>query len=103
MRVKYFDIFGLRGKIKMSANTPQCIVEANYHIVLDGVVHQWVGIGWIPVRDATPDDEKLPQVSSPHCSLCKHYDVLKDKTMYCFKSHKRITARKRPCKNYLEQ
>lgn len=74
-----------------------------YHIVLDGVVHQYVGIGWVPVRDATPEDENLPQVFSPHCSQCKHYDVLKDKKMYCFKSHKCITARKRPCKDYSEQ
>ena len=65
--------------------------------------HQYVGIGWVPVRDATPEDENLPQVFSPHCSQCKHYDVLKDKKMYCFKSHKCITARKRPCKDYSEQ
>lgn len=103
MKVKYFDIFGLRGNIKMSVNPPQCIVDANFHIVLDGVVHQYVGIGWVPVRDATPEDENLPQVFSPHCSQCKHYDVLKDKKMYCFKSHKCITARKRPCKDYSEQ
>ena len=104
MKVKYFDIFGLRGRIKMSANPPQCIVDANYYIVLDGIVHQYVGIGWIPVREATPEDyENLPLVFTPHCSHCKYYDVLKDKTMYCFKTHKRITARKKPCKDYSER
>ncbi len=54
MRVKYYDIFGMRGQIKMSVNPPQCIVDANFHIVLDGVVHQYVGIGWVPDRDAHP-------------------------------------------------
>ncbi len=104
MKVKYSDIFGLRGAIKMSANPPQCIVDANYCIVMGGKVFQWVGIDWIEIRDATPkDDETLPLVLTPHCSHCKHYDVLKDKTMYCFKTHKRITARKKPCKDYSEQ
>ena len=104
MKVKYFDIFGLRGNIKMSVNPPQCIIDANDCIVMDGKVFQWVGIGWTEVRDATPKDyETLPLVLIPHCSHCKYYDVLKDKTMYCFKTHKRITARKKPCKNYSEQ
>ena len=99
MKVKYFDIFGLRGNIKMSVNPPQCIVDADRQRCL-----QWVGIGWTEIRDATPkDDETLPLVLIPHCSHCKHYDVMKDKTMYCFKTHKRITARKKPCKDYSEQ
>ena len=34
MKVKYFDIFGLRGKIKMSVNPPQCIVDADFCISL---------------------------------------------------------------------
>ncbi len=69
MKVKYSDIFGLRGAIKMSANPPQCIVDANYCIVMGGKVFQWVGIDWIEIRDATPkDDETLPLVLTPHCS-----------------------------------
>ena len=46
MKVKYFDIFGLRGNIKMSVNPPQCIVDADFCIVMGGKVFQWVGIGW---------------------------------------------------------
>lgn len=104
MKVKYFDIFGLRGRIKMSVNPPQCIVDADYCIVMESKVFQWVGIGWVEIRDATSeDDESLPLVLTPHCSHCKHYEVLKDKTMYCFKTLKRITARKKPCKYYFEQ
>ena len=104
MKVKYFDIFGLGGRIKMSVNPPQCIVDADFCIVMEGKVLQWVGIEWTEIRDATPeDDQTLPLVFTPHCSHCRHYDVLKDKTMYCFKTHKRITARKKPCKDYSEQ
>ena len=104
MKVKYFDIFGLRGQIKMSANPPQCIVDADFCIVMGGKVLQWVGIGWTEIRDATPEDDKtLPLVLTPHCSHCKHYDVLENKTMYCHKLNKRITARKKPCKDYSEQ
>lgn len=104
MRVKFADIFGLRGRIKMSVNPPQCIVDANYCIVMGGKVLQWVGIGWTEICDATPSDEEiLPHVFSPHCSHCQHYEVLANNTMYCNKLNKRITARKKPCKKYSEQ
>jgi hypothetical protein len=47
------------GNIKM--------VEGNehlYNIVIDkGILKEWVGIGWIEVREATPEDaEKYPTV-----------------------------------------
>lgn len=104
MRVKYADIFGMRGRIKMSINPPQCIVDSNYHIVLEGKVLQYVGIGWVEVRDATATDtDTLPQVFAPHCSLCERYEVLANNTMYCHKLSKLITARKQPCKHYLER
>ncbi len=104
MRVKFTDIFGLRGRIKMSANPPQCIVDADYCIVMDGTVHQHNGIGWIPIRDATSEDEKkIPLVFSPHCSHCEFYEILANQTMYCHDLKKRITARKRPCKKYSEK
>ena len=104
MRVKYNDIFGLRGKIKMSVNPPQCIVDADSCIIINGKVLQWVGIGWTTIRDATPlDEEKIPLVFSPHCSHCKYYEILANNTMYCHNLKKRITARKQPCKKYFEQ
>lgn len=32
-------------------------------IILDGVVKEWVGIGWIDIGTATPDDySKIPEV-----------------------------------------
>ena len=40
---------------------------------------------------------------TPHCSQCRHYDYLGHGIMYCNKLQKRITARKRPCKNYSER
>lgn len=102
--IRYNDIFGLRGRIKMSTNPPKEIVDAGFRIIFDGKVFHWPGIGWVEEREATAqDEEKIPLVRTPHCSQCEHYDVLKDKSMYCFKSHKRITARKRPCKNYSEK
>lgn len=38
--------------------------EHHYRIVIDeGVVKEWVGIGWIDLRKATPKDrEKYPNV-----------------------------------------
>jgi len=38
--------------------------EQKYDTVIqDGVLMEWVGIGWIGVRDATPEDnEKYPVV-----------------------------------------
>lgn len=42
------------------------------------------------------------QERSPHCSQCVYYDNITT-TMYCYKLQKRITARKRPCKNYSER
>ena len=104
MRVKYYDIFGLRGRIKMSVNPPKFIVDADFYIVLDGIVHQYVGIGWVPVHEATQSEiEKLPNVFSPHCSQCEFYEILANHTMYCHKLKKRITARKKPCKEYSEK
>lgn len=45
--------------IKMSCRTDQ-----TFHIVIDeGTVKQWVGIGWIDLREATKDDyTKYPEV-----------------------------------------
>lgn len=39
----------------------------------------------------------FPSVDDRHCSLCKHYEVCTDYTMYCHFLQKRITARKKPC------
>ncbi len=104
MRVKCKDIFGLRGRIKMATNPPQCIVDADYCIIMDGMIWQYVGIGWVDVRKALPEDaETIPEVFSPHCSQCKFYEVLANHTMYCHQLQKRITARKKPCKKYDEK
>lgn len=90
--------------IKMSVKPPQCVVDADYCVIKDGAVHQYVGIGWIKVRTATQDDyDNIPQVLTPHCSQCRYYDYLGNTTMYCNKLQKRITARKQPCKNYSER
>ena len=33
------------------------------HIILDGILKEWVGIGWIDKREATPQDiKKYPTV-----------------------------------------
>lgn len=104
MIIKYYDIFGIRGRIKMASNPPQSVVDADFHIILDGVVMHYVGIGWITVREATVNDyDVIPQVFIPHCSHCVHYDVLENKTMFCSDLQKRITARKKPCKKYSER
>ncbi len=89
--------------LKMSTNPPQCVVDADWCVICDGYVSQWVGIGWITLRQAAPTDyDNIPQVPTPHCSQCRHYDCLSNNTMYCNKHQKRITARKRPCKYYIE-
>ena len=46
-------------KMKMASGN-----EATYSVVIDnGVLKEWVGIGWIELRDATPEDtEKYPTV-----------------------------------------
>ncbi len=89
--------------LKMSGNPPQCVVDAGYCVISDDKVMQYVGIGWIALRAATQSDyDHIPQVLTPHCSQCQHYDNIGD-TMYCYKLQKRITARKRPCKNYSER
>ena len=37
-------------------------------------------------RQATPADyDNIPQVPTPHCSQCAHYDYLGNNTMYCYK------------------
>lgn len=90
--------------LKMSANPPQCIVDADWCVIANGKVMQWVGIGWTEIREATQEDyDNIPQTLTPHCSHCKHYDCLSNNTMYCSKMQKRITARKRPCKHYKER
>lgn len=90
--------------IKMSVKPPQYVVDADYCVIKDGTVHQYVGIGWVEVRTATQDDyDNIPQVLTPHCSQCKHYESFENATMYCYKLQKRITARKQPCKNYEER
>lgn len=90
--------------LKMSVKPPQSVVDADYCVIKDGTVHQYVGIGWVEVRTATQDDyDNIPQVLTPHCSQCRHYECLTNSTMYCHKLQKRITARKKPCKNYEER
>lgn len=90
--------------IKMSVNPPKSVVDADFCVIKDDAVHQYVGIGWVFVRKATQDDyDKIPQVLTPHCSQCRHYECLANATMYCNKLQKRITARKQPCKNYDER
>ena len=89
--------------IKMSVNPPQCVIDADYCVIANGKVMQYVGIGWVELRAATPSDyDTIPQILTPHCSQCEYYDNIGD-TMYCAKYHKRITARKRPCKHYKER
>ncbi len=89
--------------IKMSVNPPQCVIDADYCVIANGKVMQYVGIGWVELRAATPSDyDTIPQILTPHCSQCEYYDNIGD-TMYCAKYQKRITARKRPCKHYKER
>ena len=89
--------------IKMSVNPPQCVIDADYCVIANGKVMQYVGIGWVALRAATPSDyDTIPQILTPHCSQCEYYDNIGD-TMYCAKYQKRITARKRPCKHYKER
>lgn len=100
MIIKHSDI----NPIKMSVNPPQCVVAADYCVIANGKVMQYVGIGWTELRAATQNDyDTIPQILTPHCSHCQHYDILANATMYCHKQQKRITARKRPCKNYSER
>ena len=100
MIIKSADI----SMLKMSVNPPQCVVAADWCVIANGNVHQWVGIGWAERREATQEDyNNIPQILTPHCSQCKYYDCLSNSTMYCAKLQKRITARKRPCKYYKER
>lgn len=47
----------------MSENPPKCVVDAGFKVIFDGNVFEYVGIGWLVVRDATPQDyETIPQV-----------------------------------------
>lgn len=88
----------------MSVNPPQCVVAADYCVIANDKVMQYVGIGWVEIRAATPSDyDNIPQILTPHCSHCQHYEILANTTMYCDKLQKRITARKRPCKYYKER
>ncbi len=73
-------------------------------IIANGKVMQYVGIGWCELREATENDYKnIPYLLAPHCSQCLHYECFRNNMMYCHKLQKRITARKRPCKNYIER
>lgn len=45
-------------KVKMSVNPPECVVKADYKVILNGMVKQYVGIGWIDVAPATPKTMK---------------------------------------------
>lgn len=68
--------------LKMSVKPPQSVVDADYCVIKDGTVHQYVGIGWVEVRTATQDDyDNIPQVLTPHCSQCRHYECLSNATM----------------------
>lgn len=50
-------------RIKMSVNPPKCVVESDYCVIHNGMVKQYVGIGWIEVAPATPKDyETIPQI-----------------------------------------
>lgn len=90
--------------LKMSVKPPQCVVDADWCVIANEKVMQWVGIGWTEIRDATQEDyDNIPHILTPHCSQCKYYDILDKDVMYCSKLQKRITARKRPCKKYQEQ
>lgn len=42
--------------MKMSVKPPKCVVDADFCVIKDGTVHQYVGIGWVEVRTATQDD-----------------------------------------------
>ncbi len=100
MIIKMADISAL----KMSVNPPSCVVDADWCVICDGYVSQWVGIGWVTLKQATQTDyDNIPQVLTPHCSQCAHYDYLGNNSMYCYKLKKRITARKCPCKDYIER
>lgn len=99
MYVKRSDI----NPIKMSSNPLKCIEEADFQVISNGNVMKWVGIGWIKEREAVEEDyEDIPQLLQPHCSNCKHYDILPQCTMYCNVLHRRITSRKKPCRSYEE-
>lgn len=50
-------------RVKMAVNPPKCVVESDYYVIHDGMVKQYIGIGWIEVAPATPKDyETIPQV-----------------------------------------
>lgn len=41
-------------KIRMSTNPPECVVKADCKVILNGMVKQYIGIGWIDIAPATP-------------------------------------------------
>ena len=50
-------------KVKMSVNPPECVLKADYKVILNEMVKQYIGIGWIDIAPATPKDyETIPQV-----------------------------------------
>lgn len=88
-------------KLKMSTNPPKCVVDAEYCIISNDKVYQWVGIGWVELRTASEiDKENIPIIPTPHCSQCVFYELLSNCQMYCKNLKRRITARKQPCKKY---
>lgn len=42
----------------------------------------------------------FPGEEDRHCSLCKHYEICTNFTMYCHVLQRRITARKKPCRHF---
>ena len=51
--------------IKMSTNPPKEIVNCGYKVInTDGHVYEYVGIGWVKIREAVMDDYKeIPQLA----------------------------------------
>jgi hypothetical protein len=51
--------------IKMSTNPPEEIVNCGYKVInnKDGIIYQYVGIGWVAGEKATMEDHKnIPQL-----------------------------------------
>ena len=50
--------------IKMSVNPPQSVKDAGMCVInTDGIVYDYVGIGWVKNREATKEDyNNIPQL-----------------------------------------
>ncbi len=47
----------------MSTKPPQEVVDADYKVIHDGHIKQWVGIGWVTERKAKKSDYKhIPEI-----------------------------------------